>query len=421
MQKRFRIFGAITIIFTMLIFYGTVSMQMDALNVLIPVFEADYGWSRVAINQATSVGSGVAIATGFLAATLAMRLGIKRVNTFGLFALGAATVVLAQAQTLGLTCAAIIAVQALAPFCMLGALTYNTNWFIRKRGWALGIATMAFPIGTATFTPATTNLIGIIGKEATFTGMGVILAAIAVLGILVIKPYPEDRGLSPDGIPLTEEERARMMAETQSDSSFSIREMFSYKETWFIIIANFFVYFMQTALMSQLIPRFLDTGIPMSQALFVMSTAAVIGIPISYLWGILDDKLTTPIASGIFALTYILGMLFVLLAAPERPVFIYLTIAFVAGATAGHPNLTANIVSYVFGRKNYIAASRFTTLANDFGRTVSFTFMAAIFSQSQSYDNAYKIMIGTAIVAALFYFLIRKSYDPDRGAKGGAS
>lgn len=416
MNNSFRLYSTITIVFTMLIFYFTVAMQMDIMNVMVPIWESDYGWSRVDINHAVSAGSAVAIAASFIGASLALVFGIKIISTIGLFLVAASAVIVGQTETLSITCGALILAQTAAPLCLLGALTYNTNWFVRKRGWALGIATMAFPIGSASFTPSVTNLIRLFDKETVFSGIGLIVCCIAVLGAIFIKTTPEERGLVPDGIPFTDEERAEIELLEQKQKQFSVKAMFTYKETYFILAGNGLVYFMMTCLMANLIPRFLDTGIPMGQALLGLSVAALGGIPISYLWGILDDRMGTPKACTIFALTYILGMGFILLASPENPVFIYLTIAFLAGATAGHPNLTASIVSYVYGRVHFIRATRFINLGNDVARTISFSFMAFIFGKYASFDNAYKIMIALAVVAGLAYFSIRKSYDPDRKA-----
>jgi len=414
MNNSFRLYSTVTIVFTMLIFYFTVAMQMDIMNVMVPIWEADYGWSRVDINHAVSAGSAVAIAASFIGASLALVFGIKAISTVGLFLVAASAVIVGLTETLSVTCGALILAQAAAPLCLLGALTYNTNWFVRKRGWALGIATMAFPIGSASFTPSVTNLIMWFGKEAVFSMIGVIVCCIAILGIIFIKTTPEERGLVPDGIPFTEEERDEMKLLEQKQKQFSVKAMFTYRETYLILVGNGLVYFMMTCIMANLIPRFLDTGIPMGQALLALSVAALGGIPISYLWGILDDRMGTPKACTIFALTYTLGMGFILFASPENPIFMYLTVVFIAGATAGHPNLTASIVSYVYGRVHFIRATRFINLGNDIARTLSFSFMAFIFGRYASFDNAYKIMMTFALVAGLAYISIRKSYDPDR-------
>ncbi len=414
-EKNFVRYAAVTIVFSMVLLFIGVIMKVDITNVLLPILEEDYGWSRVDINTAISIGSYVAIALGFIAGSVAIKTGIKRVSTCGLALMCVGTFIIAFAKGLVPVSVGFALCQAAYPVVLLSAMTYVTKWFVAGRGRILGLATMAIPITSCIYVPLGNHVIAVFGKMPFYLVIALIIIAAAIWELFALRENPEDRGVSPDGIHLSDEEKKAIEAHMNNpEGKMTLADIAKTKEVWFVSIGNMCLRFMMVCLMSQFILRMVDVGMERPRAALIMSIATAIGIPLSFLWGMLDDRIGANRAITLFALTYVIGFIFIIFAAPARPVFIWLTALYIASAAGGTENLKNSIVSFVFGRRNYVSANRIPAIAGDVGSAFAFTFMTFMFARYGTYDYAYIVLIFIAIFCVIMYALIRKTYDPER-------
>lgn len=92
----------------------------------------------------------------------------------------------------------------------LGVVVCNSSigkWFIRKRGLAIGTASVGIGVGTMAMAPLAGYVVKVYGWQAGFVMMG---AAVLLIGVILSqwlmgKNRPEDYGLEPDGGDRTEE------------------------------------------------------------------------------------------------------------------------------------------------------------------------------------------------------------------------
>ena len=85
---------------------------------------------------------------------------------------------------------------------MIGDLTASAlvaNWFVKRRGMALGIATMGISLSGVIMAPIATYLIATVGWRNTFRiyGLLALLVIFPMVRLLVVS-RPEDVGLHPD-------------------------------------------------------------------------------------------------------------------------------------------------------------------------------------------------------------------------------
>lgn len=74
------------------------------------------------------------------------------------------------------------------------------NWFVKKRGLAMGIAWAGFPIGTLVLTPIIGFIVTQSGWRATFLFAGIVTFVLTLpLIIFILKDKPQQMGLLPDG------------------------------------------------------------------------------------------------------------------------------------------------------------------------------------------------------------------------------
>lgn len=413
--------SALVIIFSMLVLMVCSVMKIDITNALTPILQEQEGWSRVSINSAVSIGGYIAIAVGFVGATIMLKKGIRFVSTPALILMAVASFMFAFCKSLTGVCVAYALGQAIYPVCLVSATSYVSKWFTKRRGWALGIATAALPITSSIYLSWGSGFIASQGRNVFYTAFGVIILIIAVLEFIMVKENPEDCGLTPDGIILSDEEKALVEKKRTEVGEFNLKTMLQKKEGWFLIIAVCGLRFMMVCLMSQMVSRMTDVGWARPQAANYMAIATLFGIGTSYLWGLLDDKITTPKACSIFGISYIVGFIFVLFNAPGKPVLLILVMMFLASVAGGQENLITSIVSYVYGRANYVRADRILRVTSNTASAFAYTFMTAIYASTESYDIAYIILAVMAAVTTFCYAMIRNSYDPERLAMNAAS
>lgn len=80
-----------------------------------------------------------------------------------------------------------------------GQSLFLPNWFVRKRGLAIGIAFAGVGIGSVTMLPWVQSIIAQSGWRAACTTMGILILVVLFPINLMLRKRPEDIGLLPDG------------------------------------------------------------------------------------------------------------------------------------------------------------------------------------------------------------------------------
>ena len=80
-----------------------------------------------------------------------------------------------------------------------GQSLFLPNWFIRRRGLAMGLAFAGVGIGSVTLLPWVQHMIEQTGWRTACTAMGILVLAVLAPINLLLRKRPEDIGLLPDG------------------------------------------------------------------------------------------------------------------------------------------------------------------------------------------------------------------------------
>jgi MFS family permease len=195
----------------------------------------------------------------------------------------------------------------------------------------------------------------------------------------------------------------------------TIREVFKNKGAYLLIISFGFLQFIIVCIMAFYVTRLSMTGTDPGTYLLWLSIAAILGMPISYLLGMVDDKFGTVAASLILCITYIIALVCLLFMQANNILLISLTAIGIAGITGGTPNLLPSMTAYVYGRKNYQAANRWIMAIQSIIMAFAIYFMSAILEMTGTLDLAYIIMIVMVIIAVVCLILLGRTPDFDRG------
>ncbi len=173
-------------------------------GVLMIPLEEEFGWPRTLMSSAVSVNLVLYGVMAPFAAALMDRFGIRKVTSFALVLVAAGsglTVIVNQGWQLVLTWGVLIGIGT-GSMAMVFAATIANRWFVARRGLVMGILTAAGATGQLIFLPVMANLVE--SSSWRMASLVVTLASLAVVPfvIVVLRNYPEDKGVRAYGAPL---------------------------------------------------------------------------------------------------------------------------------------------------------------------------------------------------------------------------
>lgn len=389
----------------------------EQINLLTTTLIAETGWTITAVTNTLTYGSLVAVVMIFVINTLFMKfdskflmVGTTLLVAIGIAVMGFSSVTLSMATFV----IAWFVVRVVIVILQHGTNLMCTNWWGKNRGKALGLVTIGAPVASATFVAITTAGQNVGMKFADlYYVFAIVIAVIGVLMAIFYKDNPEKHGLYPDGDLTPPPASAR-----EEQSSMSVKEVLKRGDSWLVIISFGILYFGITCITAYFVTVMLTKGVPASTYLPALSIGAIIGIPVSFLLGVIDDKWGTPVASIVMGLFYIVGFLGMALTNGSSVGTIIMATVGYAAITGGCPNLNPSINTYVFGRKNYLAASRIIMALQGVIAAFANSYMGAFLNAGKVSAAYYVLCIAVVVAMILLGILARKpAYDSEKAIK----
>ncbi|WED24924.1 MFS transporter [Vibrio sp. JC009] len=420
LQKGFKpqALGVVVYVFVTMYLQLTIAGP-DSMNILMPALVEKFHMNPGEIMGAISAVRLVGVVAGIIAGALIMKHGFKSIGVPSIILCGIAVAMMGRVDSW----TGIMVIQTiltiLTPVLMLIQGGLIANWFVRYKGIIFGIVTISAPLSTATFTPIGMKVFQQVGFVDFYTGLGSVIAFCGVLGIWAMKEKPEDHGFDPDGIPFTDEERAELEAAREAEknhkTAWPITKLLTCKEFWYLTIAwSLIGGLMMAGIMSQVIPILTGSGVELDSALFMMSAMALGGMPLSYFWGWLDDKIGTPKTNAVFSLAYVIGAAGFAFGGPDNMYLIYIALFCISLGVGGMPNLMPSIIAWVFGRNEFVNIYRWVYGFQMVCMSIGMTYLAVMNDMTGSYSVSFMTFIPLALLCSLCFMLIRKTYDPER-------
>jgi len=271
--------------FTEVAFYNPV------LGVFIPEFEREFGWSRTEISAGVTLGSLVGATFAPFFGPLIDRFGGKPFVVGGAAFIALGLALLSQMETEWQFFVIYALGRGTASGLMsLAAGVTVSKWFIRRRGFAVGVMSLGSRIGFAVL-PLSVQLI--IDASGWRTAALALAGIVVVLGILPAARWlhsrPEAFGLAPDGgVPRTE---AGARAVAAAEVNWSRREAVRTRAFWLVTLAVSLQSWAGGAINLHQIPHMVDRGLAPETAAMVLSLLAVFAAAGGLLEGVLDGRI----------------------------------------------------------------------------------------------------------------------------------
>ena len=273
-----------------------------AFSLLFPPIISEFGWDRGVTAGAFSFGFVVSGIMSPLIGRMMDRFGPRGVMELGVVLMGGGMLLApwtTQPWHLYLTIGVLVGAGSV---CLgySGQSLFVPNWFVRRRGLALGIAFAGVGVGSVTLLPWVQHLIEQTGWKTACTAMGILIVVVLAPINLLLRKRPEDIGLLPDGDPAPTATSAKpvsnivdpVWAATDWTLSLAIRTA----RFWWIAIGYFCGLYIWYAVQVHQTKFLLDIGFSPTVGVWALGVVSLLGIPGQIWLGHLSDRIA-PAAS----------------------------------------------------------------------------------------------------------------------------
>lgn len=406
-KSNFGTWGWSMIIYCAISYYIAAALATDTLNWYPAAFAAFRGWNPDEMtnlcNAMVGIAGWISVLGAFVFSVLAAKKGSRWMAVLGNAICGVCTLIFAYTESLPVFLAMVILLVVVGGTIQVNIVPNNIMniWFPKKKGLALGWASMGLPLCTATII----LFLSAIGNPQTaYTIIGIACFALAAVSIFWVKNEPEEVGATPDNEPIDlEAAEAMRKAEEEAAKNMTIKSIAGNRNTWLIGFGHGLLWMTTIGLVSNMVTRFVMLGIDQQTAILMMTLSAIVSIVGSYIWGWMDQRFGTKSASLIYGMWYIVSLLLMIFNNGSMPMTV-LCAFFVGFGIGGIGNLIPSMIGTCFGRFGFIQANRVIAPINTLMRCTGLIIIGVV-GVTQLTLSYWIFLAGTALAIALIFFI----------------
>lgn len=265
-------------------------------SLLFPPIVEEFGWERGATAGAFSFGFLISGVLSPLIGRMMDRFGPRAVMEIGVL-LMASGLLLAPLTTqlwhLYLTMGMLVGGGSI---CLgySGQSLFLPNWFVRKRGLAIGIAFAGVGIGSIIILPLIQLVIERTGWRTACTAMGMLIFVALAPVNLLLRKRPQDMGLEPDGdaAPTTSSRAVSNIVDpVWTAVDWTLVRAMRTARFWWLALGYFGGLYIWYAVQVHQTKYLLDIGFSPGVAAFALGLVSLLGIPGQIFLGHLSDRI----------------------------------------------------------------------------------------------------------------------------------
>ena len=267
------------------------------------------------------------------------------------------------------------------------------NWFMKKRGTALGIAATGISASGVVMPALSAWIILNYGWREGFMIYGVITLILVVpLVLRFVISRPEDIGLLPDGAP-----EGTVMPPAPPPAK--TRDFIGNPNFWALVAIIGLLFCVQSGTLIHLVPRVSDAGFSLTAASIVMSVTAALGIAGKLIYGYLADRWDVRKALWLGISFQMAGQLIMLMQPGYYPFMV--GAALFGFGMGGVVPMQGAAVGAVFGRESFGRVLGAMRLPMVFLQVLGVPFAGLVFDSTGNYDFAVYVFLGLYVLAAV--------------------
>ena len=280
-------------------------MSVAVLSVfVVPMTEA-FGWSRGLFSGAVSLGGLCAVAVSPMIGRVVDKYGSGITISVGSAVAGACALGLSYIQQVWAFYALYVPGRmAFASPLELATTTAISNWFIRRRAFALALFGVTQGTGLAAMPLVAQWLIGHWGWRHAWALLGLYTLAVGIVPpVVLMVRRPEDIGLTPDAVPTRHTAPARNVVKDASDNApeqrlsiphethFTLREALHTRAFWVLSVFSAAGFMVQAGVSLHQVSHYIHQGLTPPSAALMASVFAFAQVPAGVLWSMLRRSL----------------------------------------------------------------------------------------------------------------------------------
>ena len=387
-----------------------------AFSLLLPPILTEFGWDR-------SVTAG-AFSFGFLLSAFCSPLMGRLMDSRGpqfVALIGIATIVAGLfLATIGLVpwhlYATLGVLVGVGSVCLgyTGQSLYLPNWFVERRGLAMGIAFSGVGIGSIVLLPWMQSNMSTHGWRYACTSLALVVLVLGIPLAFLLRRKPQDIGLLPDGArPETASNqnihqptlaaKTNVMDKKWVAIEWTLQRAMRTSRFWWLASGYFCMMYAWYSVQVHQTKYLVDTGFSASQAAWALGAVSLAGIPGQIALGALSDRIGREIVWLIanlgFVATYLLLLVLGDHASEPSTTLLYLMILTQGLLGYGATAVFGAIPVEIFEGKHYGSIFGTLMLIAISGGALGPFLSGALFDYWGSYKAAFWIAIGCSVYA----------------------
>jgi len=339
-----------------------------SIGVFITPIQQEFGWTTATTASAVTVFFWVYALAAPLVGSLAARIGVRKTVLIGGLLLGGGGALVSQVQELWQLYLfwGVIAAFGAAALYVIPTMVLS-RFFLRKRGRAVGWASVGVSVGQAILVPLVGVAIQTYGWRASILGLGsVVVVVTSVVGYLFLREDPESMGLHVDGVepdaPLEGSEPVIVEPEEFQEP----RVVLTSSTFRLIVLSYFFAVGGIISILTFVVPHMIRMGLTPLQASGAFGVIGAMSAAGSFLFGFASDRLgrkTTILITTIgIAVSF-----FVASVLPPDLTLLYAWAVLYGLTYGGCPEQYAALISDYYGNRHATTLFGFLTLGGGIG------------------------------------------------------
>jgi sugar phosphate permease len=390
--------------------FGSSTEAFPVLSVFLKPVTEEFGWSRQVFTAPLTIGGLVGSVAALATGPMVDRFGSRWALTGAYAIVGSSFVLMSLMDNM----LHYYVLQILARSMNTGVLAVATaviipNWFIVKRGKAMSLGNLGFPIGAAFMPLFVQMLITIDDWRAAALGVGILILTVSTIPVaLFIRRRPEDMGLFPDG-----DIRDRSLERSTdvqpgsrfADVSFTFKQASRMPVFYLLTIAGTFWWFGRAGLILHVVPYLTDHGVSDQMAVAALVTQSAVGTGGALVAGYLRDRFSVRYVLAIDFTMTAGGTLLLMAVGPAWLAIVWgVTYGFAQGASVPLQRL---IFADYFGRRHLGSIEGVVRSAQNIAQALGPLAGAVAFDATQSYTSIFTVFFFCNVVAIVLVLLAR--------------
>jgi MFS family permease len=380
-----------------------------AFSLLYPPILDEFGWGRGETAGAFTIG--------FLAATIAAPIFGVLMDRFGprlVIPLGAALVAggffaataIATPLTLYLTLG-VMMVAGSVGMSFIGHSMFLPNWFVRRRGLAIGIAFSGVGVGSIVLLPMIQSYLEVAGWRAACVAVAIVIVVVVIpVNLMLQRGRPADVGLEPDGGP--QRDRAgnprapvdAIVDRAWAQTDWTLAKALRTGRFWWMSAGFFAGLFVWYSVQVHQTRYLLDIGFPATEAAVALGLVGLFGVGGQIGIGALSDRIGRELSWTLAMLGFV-ACYAALIALHDLPArwLVYAMVASQGLLGYGLASLFGPIPAEIFAGPRYATIFSMTTVSANLGAGVGPWITGEIFDRTGSYTPAFLVCVGMCVVS----------------------